>query len=82
MQIMFKKLKHHFLLFHGDEDDFVRYRDNGKIVYNNAPQPKDLILVQKANHTNVPYILGTEQYLQIISDWIDFSLNNNMNNKK
>lgn len=61
------------MLFHGTDDSFVRFRDNGKIVYNAAPNPKELVLVSDADHTNVPYILGKENYFKKIRAWIEFS---------
>ena len=64
-----------FMLIHGEDDDFVRYRDNGKIVYDNAPEPKLLALVSGAHHDDIPEILGDEQYLHIIENWIDESIN-------
>ena len=51
------------MLFHGEYDEFVRYRDNGKIVYNAAPNPKELVLVPNALNTDVPYVMGKENYL-------------------
>ncbi len=65
---MIKKIKTKFLLFHGAKDDFVRYEDNGRVVYQNAPEPKQLVLVQNANHTTIPETMGIENYLETISD--------------
>ena len=65
-----KRIKSPFLLIHGEEDDFVRYRDNGKVVFNNAPEPKSLVLVPKAGHTDIPETMGIENYLDTIRDWI------------
>ncbi len=63
-----------FLLIHGAQDDFVRYRDNGKVVYANAPEPKSMVLVQDANHTDIPDIMGYEAYLELVRNWI-FDIN-------
>ncbi|MDP8239494.1 MAG: alpha/beta hydrolase [Candidatus Hatepunaea meridiana] len=62
-----------FLLLHGTDDDFVRYRDNGRIVFENAPEPKSLVIIQGANHDDIPQTLGVDHYLDIIKDWIDES---------
>jgi alpha-beta hydrolase superfamily lysophospholipase len=59
------------LLLHGTDDDFVRYRDNGKIVFENANEPKKLIPVEGADHTNVPQTMGVEQYLTELKSWIN-----------
>jgi fermentation-respiration switch protein FrsA (DUF1100 family) len=50
------------LLMHGDADDFIPWPSNGRVVYENAPQPKELELVQGANHTDIPWIMGVESY--------------------
>ncbi len=63
-----------FLLFHGDSDDMVRYRDNGRIVFENAPEPKALALIEGANHDDIPDIMGIDNYLSRIEDWIDSSI--------
>ncbi|MDP8208779.1 MAG: alpha/beta hydrolase [Candidatus Electryonea clarkiae] len=63
-----------FMIFHGDEDDFVRYRDNGKIVYENAPEPKRLVLIPGAGHTDIPQRLGLTEYYDTMNDWISFSI--------
>ncbi|PKL89532.1 MAG: hypothetical protein CVV23_04780 [Ignavibacteriae bacterium HGW-Ignavibacteriae-2] len=62
-----------FLLIHGEDDDFVRYKDNGKIVFNNAPNPKKLLLIPGANHTDIPYKTGKEKYLNELGSWIKFA---------
>lgn len=62
------------LLLHGTEDDFVRYRDNGRVVYENAPQPKQLVLVEGAVHDDVPQRMGLDEYRRVIREWIDASL--------
>ena len=65
-----KKIHTPFLLMHGEQDDFVRYKDNGRIVYENAPEPKKLVLVSKANHTDVPQTLGLDTYRALLLEWI------------
>ena len=60
-----------FLQFHGEQDDVCRYRDNGKIVFDNAPEPKSLALIPSAAHDNIPDVMGHEQYLAQIAAWIN-----------
>jgi pimeloyl-ACP methyl ester carboxylesterase len=60
---MIKNIKCYLLLLHGEEDDFIRWIDNGKIVYENAPADKKLILVPKAKHTDIPQTMGIGAYL-------------------
>ncbi|MGE5681219.1 MAG: alpha/beta hydrolase [Bacillota bacterium] len=71
-----KKISTPLMLFHGASDDFVRYRDNGRLVYEAAPEPKELVLVDNAVHTDVPYKMGTDNYLNKLRSWIDFSIKN------
>ncbi|HEX2869321.1 MAG TPA: alpha/beta hydrolase [Ignavibacteriales bacterium] len=66
-----KKINTPFLLLHGSDDDFVRFRDNGKIVFDNAPEPKRLILVQGAVHTNIPEKMGIDEYLHSLKIFLD-----------
>jgi fermentation-respiration switch protein FrsA (DUF1100 family) len=58
------------LLIHGEDDDFVRYRDNGRVVYANAPEPKRLELVPGAHHSDIPETMGAEAYLGLVGEWI------------
>ena len=67
---LIREIRAPFLLLHGEEDDFVRYRDNGRIVYENAPEPKRRIVVPGALHDNVPQQLGIERYLEEILERI------------
>jgi len=50
------------LLLHGDADDFIPWPTNGRVVYENAPQPKELELVHGANHADIPWVMGLENY--------------------
>ena len=47
------------LLIHGIEDRFIRYQYS-KQLYDNANEPKDLLLVPGAHHTNVWDVAGKE----------------------
>ena len=71
-----RHIKTPFLLIHGEDDDFVRFRDNGKVIFENAPQPKSLKLVPGANHVNISEKMGIDNYLKLVSDWINFSIKN------
>ncbi|MCU7500133.1 MAG: alpha/beta hydrolase [Ignavibacteria bacterium] len=65
-----KKITTQFLLLHGSDDDFVRFRDNGQVVYDNAPEPKTLIVVPGAVHTNIPEKMGVEEYLMSLRKFL------------
>ena len=69
-----RRIKTPFLLLHGEQDDFVRFRDNGKVIYDNAPQPKSLKLVPGAKHNDIPEKMGNDKYKKLIKDWIHFSV--------
>lgn len=59
------------LVLHGEEDDFVRFRDNGQVIFDNAGDPKLLVAVPGATHTDVPQKMGVPAYLEIVGDWIE-----------
>lgn len=62
------------LLLHGEQDDFVRYRDNGKVVFQHAPEPKAVHLVPGASHNDIPQTIGLDAYRTLLEDWIGFSI--------
>lgn len=66
-----KEINTPFLLLHGDKDDLIRYEDNGRYVFENAPDPKSRVVVEGAKHTNIPEILGVSTYLSILIEWIN-----------
>jgi fermentation-respiration switch protein FrsA (DUF1100 family) len=63
---MVKGISTRFVLIHGKDDEFVRYDDNGRLVYEAAPQPKELILVEGGHHNDVPYKIGVENYINLL----------------
>ncbi|MFC1569395.1 alpha/beta hydrolase [bacterium] len=65
-----------FCLFHGEIDDFVRWKDNGRVIWKNAPEPKELYLIKDANHKDIPQKLGISQYQNIIKTHIDSAILN------
>ncbi len=65
-----KKIECPLLLIHGEDDDFVRYRDNGKVVFQNAPTQKKLVLVPKAGHSDIPEVMGETAYLETLRKWL------------
>lgn len=63
-----------YFLLHGTDDDFVRYRDNGAVVLNNAPEPKQQLLIPKASHSDIPEVMGEQVYRNTIINWIDAAI--------
>ncbi len=66
---LIKKVNTRFLLIQSLDDDFVRYDDNGKIVFENAPEPKKLYTLDGAGHTGIISVIGESAYIKLISDW-------------
>jgi uncharacterized protein len=66
-----REIRTPLLLLHGSDDDFVRWRDNGRVVFENAPEPKWLELVEGANHTDIPERMGEDRYIGRITRMID-----------
>lgn len=60
------------LLLHGKEDDFVR-PEFSEHLYDVAHEPKQLILVDGANHDNVPQRMG-EDYARTVHAFTDAAL--------
>ena len=64
-----KKIKVPLLVIHGDRDDIVPY-EQGRKVFEAAPQPKEFYTIRGARH-NDTYIVGGDPYFAIIKDFID-----------
>jgi fermentation-respiration switch protein FrsA (DUF1100 family) len=58
------------LLIHGDADDFVPWPTNGRVVFDNAPQPKMLELIHGAKHDDIPHVMGEAAYMDSIMNFI------------
>lgn len=69
-----KKINTHFFLICGEADDFVRSVDNGIVVYNNAPEPKEYLGIPSANHEDIPETMGIPNYQSLIDYWITIGL--------
>jgi alpha-beta hydrolase superfamily lysophospholipase len=59
-----------YLQLHGADDAFVPWESNGRPVWENAPQPKQLILVPGAIHTDIPNVLGFATYDSLIVNFV------------
>jgi hypothetical protein len=57
------------LLLHGTADDFVR-PEFSKLVYDNAHEPKKLVLVEGGTHGRLPEQMG-DAYVPTVSDWVN-----------
>lgn len=64
-----KDLHMPLLLVHGRADEFVRPEFSEKI-YANANEPKQLELVEKAMHSDIPEVMGPANYATLIQTFI------------
>jgi uncharacterized protein len=71
-----QKIETSFSLFHGKADDFVRWKDNGQVIWDKAPQPKKLTLVGRAGHTDIAQTMGIDHYLAVLEAHIDWAVAN------
>ena len=61
-----------FFWIHGDQDDFVAMRTHGQVVYDNYQGTyKEAHVIQGANHSDVPEIVGFKEYSKLIEDFIE-----------
>ncbi len=65
-----KKVTAPFLLLHGADDKFIDYGKNGKVIFANANDPKKLIVVSGADHSNVPATMGEGNYLTAVRNFM------------
>jgi fermentation-respiration switch protein FrsA (DUF1100 family) len=66
-----KSVQQPLLWIHGTKDDFLSYKTQGQLVFNNhRGRFKDFSLVDGANHGSVPNTAGFEAYLKRVGDFI------------
>lgn len=58
------------MMIHGTADTFVPYDPHGKQIYAAANQPKRLHLIDGAAHSGIPSTLGTQNYIELIRNFI------------
>lgn len=58
------------LILHGTNDVFIPYEQNGKHLYEIARNPKTLVPVEGAGHDNIPDVMGTRAYMDLITAFI------------
>ncbi|TAJ91377.1 alpha/beta hydrolase [bacterium] len=67
-----KKIKVPLFVLHGDKDEVVPL-EQGKKVFEAAPQPKEFYTIRGAHH-NDTYIVGGDDYFATLKDFIDRAL--------
>ncbi len=58
------------LILHGTNDTFISVDQGGQAIYNVAQAPKMFLRVQGAGHTNIPHVMGTNEYIRTITSFI------------
>jgi uncharacterized protein len=58
------------LVLHGADDETARFADNGRPLFAHAPDPKRLVVVPGAGHTDLPETMGAGPYEALIASWI------------
>ncbi len=68
---MIKKINQPLLWIHGTNDNFLNYKTHGQAIYNNHSGIfKDYILVEGADHGEIPLKMGFSNYLNTIGQFI------------
>ncbi len=68
-----KQVKAPVLVLHGTADDYVR-PEFSEQIHAAANDPKKLVLVEGADHGDVPDRMGPEEYARVIHQWVDTHL--------
>ena len=58
------------LLLHGEGDTFIDLEQNGRVVFDNANEPKTFIRVPGANHSEIPQKMGEMEYINTVGNFI------------
>ena len=58
------------LLIHGTKDTFIGVETNGQRLYDVARQPRSFVRIEGADHNNVPYVYGAQNYIDLITTFI------------
>jgi fermentation-respiration switch protein FrsA (DUF1100 family) len=65
-----KRVTCRVLILHGVDDKFIDMEKNGKVIYQNANDPKEFIAVLGADHSQVPWKMGESGYISAIKNFI------------
>lgn len=59
-----------YLLLHGIDDKFIDLEKNGRVIFRNANDPKKLITVIGAGHSDLPEKMGELNYLSTVKNFV------------
>jgi len=62
------------LILHGTDDKFIDMEKNGKVLFENANEPKKFIAVSGADHSQIPAKMGEENYIATVRNFIENDL--------
>lgn len=65
-----KKVNVSLLWIHGKADSFLTIESHGQLVYDNKPGAKESVLVDGGEHESTPFVMGYENYLNSILNFI------------
>lgn len=68
-----EKIKHVYapvIILHGVQDTFIDLEKNGRVLFNNANEPKKFVPVNGANHSEIPAKMGEAAYLEMVRGFI------------
>ena len=58
------------LMMHGEQDSYLPMIIHADALFNHAVNPKTLIRVKGAGHSNIPHVLGEQAYIDLITTFI------------
>lgn len=58
------------LMMHGTGDTFIGIERHGEPLFERAPQPKIIRRINGAEHSNIPTIMGSDEYIEMITTFI------------
>lgn len=59
-----------YLLLHGTDDAFIPFNLHATPLFQHARNPKTLLRVEGAAHSNVPFVLGEQNYIDVITAFV------------
>ena len=71
---LIKNVTQPFLLMHGEKDAFLSIKTHGEIVaknYGGEASDKTFLRIPDADHSDLPFVYGYENYLESILDFIE-----------
>ena len=58
------------LIIFGVNDTFIDIEKNGRVIFRNANDPKEFIAVNGADHSDIPAVLGYDNYIALVKAFV------------